>query len=174
MAESFQVIICHSEHLNENENREIEEVGHLAFTGPGDEIDWSSPEWYVLGKMKGRVVSVVGILKRRIQVGEIPLDIGGISGVATHPDHQKQGFGSVLLRRAAEFIHQDLHIDFGLLVCAPDTVTFYSKLGWQIVEDEMIFEFQGTKHTFTGKTMVLPLGERPWPKGTIDLCGPPW
>ena len=172
MTESFQAIVCHSEHLNENESREIEEVSHLAFTGPEDEIDWSPPEWYVLGKMKGQVVSVVGILKRRIRVGEISLDVGGIGGVATHPDHQKQGFGSALLQSAAEFIHQDLHIDFGLLLCAQETVTFYSKLGWKIAEEEMIFECQ--EPGFDGITMVLPLGGRPWPKGTIDLCGPPW
>jgi hypothetical protein len=44
MEETFQIIIRHSENLSEKENRETEEVGHLAFTGPPDDIDWSSPE----------------------------------------------------------------------------------------------------------------------------------
>jgi GNAT superfamily N-acetyltransferase len=128
----------------------------------------------VLGKIAGGIVSVVGILKRRIQVGEIILEVGGIGGVATHPDHQRHGFASALLRGAAEFIREDLHIEFGLLFCDHDKITFYSKLGWQVVEAEMTMEIHGKKQVFDGIALVLPLGARPWPEGTIDLCGHPW
>ena len=160
--------------INGNENREIEEVDQLAFTGPEDEFNWSSSEWYATGKLAGRIVSIVGILKRRVQVGEIMLEVGGIGGVATHPDYQRLGFGSAVLQGAAEFMRHELQVEFGLLVCDPDMVTFYSKLGWQIAHSEMVFNFQGSKHVFQGITMVLPLGARPWPEGKIDLCGFPW
>jgi GNAT superfamily N-acetyltransferase len=174
MSEPFQVIICHTGDLKENESQGIEVVSHLAFTDLEDEIDWSPPQWWVLGKIAGGIVSVVGILKRRIQVGEIILEVGGIGGVATHPDHQQHGFASALLRGAAEFIREDLHIEFGLLFCDHDRITFYSKLGWQVVGAEMTMEIHGEKQVLDWIAMVLLLGERAWPEGTIDLCGAPW
>ncbi len=174
MEETLQINIRHSENLSEIENREIEEVDHLAFTGPPDDVDWSSPEWFVVGKLAGHVVSIVGILKRCIRVGDTLLEVGGVGGVATHPDYQRRGYGSALLQRASVFMHIDLRVDFGLLVCDQDMVSFYRKLGWQTAQQEMVFDFQGTKRLFKEKTMLLPLGERPWPRGTIDLCGPPW
>jgi len=174
MSESFQMMICHASDMDESESQGIEVVSHMAFTDPEDEIDWSPPEWWVLGKIAGAIVSVVGILKRSVQVGEITLDVGGIGGVATHPDHQRHGFASALLRGAAEFIRQDLHIEFGLLFCDHDKITFYSKLGWQLVGAEMTTELQGAKQVSDGIAMVLPLGERAWPEGRIDLCGAPW
>jgi GNAT superfamily N-acetyltransferase len=174
MEELFQVIIRHSVDLNENENREIEEVDRLAFAGEEDDIEWSSSEWYVLGKKTGRIVSLVGILKRGIRVGEIALEVGGVGGFATHPDHQRHGFGSAVLKRAAEFMRDDLQVEFGLLVCGQDMIAYYGKHGWQIAEAEMVFTSQGIKHVFHDIIMVLPLGERAWPKGMIDLCGKPW
>lgn len=174
MEEKIKVIIRHSKDLSANENQEIEEVDHQAFNGQEDDIDWSSPEWFVFGTMAGRIVSVVGVLERRIRVGEMTLKVGGVGGFATHPDHQRHGFGSALLQRAAEFMRNDLQVEFGLLVCGQDMIAYYSKHGWQIAEAEMVFTSKGTKHVFHDMIMVLPLGERPWPKGTIDLCGTPW
>jgi len=174
MAETLQIIVRHSENITERENREIEDVDYLAFTGPPDNVDWSSPEWFVIGKLAGRVVSIVGVLKRRIRVGESSLEVGGVGGVATHPDYQRRGYGSALLQRTAIFMRADLNVGFGLLVCDQDMVPFYSKLGWQTTQDEMVFDFRGSKRTFDGITMLLPVGERPWPRGTIDLCGTPW
>jgi ribosomal protein S18 acetylase RimI-like enzyme len=174
MEETLQIIIRRSENLHENENREIEEVDRLAFTSHMDDLDWSSPEWFVIGKLAGRVVSIVGILKRRIRVDGTSLEVGGVGGVATHPEHQQRGYASALLQRVAVIMRADLKVDFGLLVCDQDMVSFYSKLGWQIAADEMVFDFHGTKRLFREKTMVLPLSERPWPHGRIDLCGAPW
>ena len=174
MEEALQITICPSKDFNEDEQREIDEVDRLAFSGSEDGIDWSSPEWWAVGRLAGRIVSITGILKRRVQVGERTLVVGGISGVATHPDHQRRGFASALLRQAAEFMHADLKVAFGFLVCGEHTVPFYGKLGWEVVEAEMVFEFRGAKRLFQGTMMVLPLGEKLWPAGKIDLCGLPW
>jgi len=174
MEETLQIIIRHSENLSEKENREIEEVDHLAFTGPPDDIDWASPELFVVGKLAGQVVSIVGILKRRIRVGETFLDIGGVGGVATHPDYQRRGFGTALLQRAAVFMQTEIGLDFGMLFCDQNMVSFYSKLGWQAAQAEVVFDFHGTKRLFRGETMLLVLGEQPWPSGSIDLRGTPW
>jgi aminoglycoside 2'-N-acetyltransferase I len=172
--DTFQIIIRRYDNLDENENREIEEVAHLAFTDPEDELDWSDPKWLVVGKLAGRIVSIVGILTRHIRVGETTLEVGGIGGVATLPDRQQHGFGSALLQRAAEFMRDELKVDFGLLICDQEMVSFYSKLGWQTVEGQVVFDFHGTMRALREITMRLPLGDSYWPEGTIDLCGAPW
>jgi GNAT superfamily N-acetyltransferase len=174
MEEALRLTIRPSNEFDEDENRQIEAVDRLAFAGSEDDLDWASGEWLAVGKLAGQIVCITGILKRRIQVGEMALDVGGISGVATHPDHQRHGFGSLLLQRAAEFMGADLHVDFGFLVCGKQTIPFYSKLGWEVVEAEMVFDFRGAKRLFQGTIMVLPLGEKCWPAGRIDLCGAPW
>jgi hypothetical protein len=96
LGETLQIAICRSEDLSENESREIEEVEHLAFTGPEDDLDWAS------------------------------------------------------------------------------TAPFYRKLGWQPTQEEVVFDFRGTKRILPEMTMLLLLGDRPWPEGKIDLCGFPW
>lgn len=174
MGELFQAIIRHSDALSEHEIRETEEVARQAFSGPGDDIEWSSSEWYVLGRVIGRVVSIVGILKRHIRIGELTLEVGGVGGFATHPEYQRRGYGSAVMQRAAEFMRNDLQVEFGLLVCDQDMIAFYNRHGWQIAEEEMVFTSKGVKHIFRDIIMVLPLAERPWPKGRIDLCGNPW
>ena len=171
---TFRITISPSDEIGEDEGREIDEVDQLAFSGPEDEIDWSNPQWYVIGKLAERIISIVGVLKRRIRVGKITLEVGGIGGVATHPDYQQHGFGSAVMQSAAEFMRDDLQVEFGLLVCGQETVSFYGKLGWQIAGAEMVFDLHGSKQVFQGITMVLPIGPRPWPEGTIDLCGAPW
>jgi aminoglycoside 2'-N-acetyltransferase I len=172
--ETLQIAIRRSEGLNEDESREIEEVEHLAFTGPEDNLDWASPQWFVVGKLSGRIVAVAGILKRRIRVGETLLEVGGVGGVATHPGHQRLGYGSALVQRAAIFMRATMKVDFGLLACRPNTTPFYRKLGWQPIQEEVVFDFQGTKRLLPEMTMLLSLGDEPWPEGKIDLCGSPW
>jgi aminoglycoside 2'-N-acetyltransferase I len=171
---TFKITISHSDEISENEGREIEELEQSAFNDPEDEIDWANSEWYVTGKLVERIVSIVGILRRRIRVGKITLEVGGIGGVATHPDYRQCGFSSALLKRAAEFMRDDLQVVFGLLVCDQEMVSFYRKLGWQISHAELVFDLHGSKEVFQGITMVLPLGSSPWPEGVIDLCGAPW
>jgi GNAT superfamily N-acetyltransferase len=160
--------------MNDAERCEIEELEQTTFDYLEDEIDWAIPEWYAIGKLAERVISIVGVLKRRVEVGEITLEIGGIGGVVTHPDHRQHGFASALLRSAAEFMRDDLQVEFGLLLCNPDKVDFYGRLGWQIALAEMVCDLHGSKEIFDGITMVLPLGSKPWPEGSIDLCGTPW
>jgi len=174
MNKAFQISIRHAEALSEHENQEIEEVERLAFTDPEDDIEFSNSEWYVMGKLGKQVVSTAGILKRYIRVGEITLEVGGIGGVATRPDYQKQGFGTAVMQSAAEFMREDLQVEFGLLFCDHETAIFYGKLGWQIARAELVFVSHGSKLIFEGVTMVLPLDSRPWPEGAIDLCGAPW
>ncbi len=67
-----------------------------------------------------------------------------------------------------------MRLDYGLLLCRSEVAPFYEKLGWRIVGDPTTFDQPTGKTIFPRLTMVLELVEKPWPKGTVDLCGLPW
>lgn len=145
------------------------------FAGMDGGLQWATSEWDVLVYMDGNLVSTVGILERTILVGGQSLHVGGISGVATLPEHRKHGYASLAMRRAEAFMRDELHLEYVLLVCGDERVPFYGSLGWQVVEDPMYLDQpDDSKHLFDAVVMILTLAGKPWPKGVIDLCGLPW
>ena len=103
-----------------------------------------------------------------------PLRVGGVGGVATSPRWQRRGLAQQLMEKAAAFMRADMGVEFGLLVCGDHMVPYYSRLGWQVVPGPLLVEQPQGKIIFPTTTMVLPLTGKPWPAGTIDLCGLPW
>ncbi|MBN1976229.1 MAG: GNAT family N-acetyltransferase [Anaerolineae bacterium] len=103
-----------------------------------------------------------------------PVKLGGIGGVVALPEWRGRGLGTATLERAAAFMQDELQVAFGLLICGPDMVPFYRRLGWQVVEGPLTFDQPGGKVVFDEVTMVLPCAEQEWPNGEIDLCGLPW
>ena len=171
----LNVIVKAAAELSPEESAQSSETGRLAFAGePSEDLGWVRSEWLVLGKLDGRVVSQAGILKREILVGGQPVTVGGVGGVSTHPEFQQRGFAEQVMRRAEVFMRDTLHAQFGLLVCAPKRVPYYSKFGWQEMTAPMYFDFSGEKRRFLERVMVLPLDGSPWPQGDVDLQGGPW
>jgi GNAT superfamily N-acetyltransferase len=161
----------------------INELDHLAFAhdpyapaGPEfDSIDWSSQiELMVLGRVDGELVTLLGLLRREILVGGNPVWVVGISGVATHPNWQKRGLSSTLLQAAEKEIREKMDVPFGLLVCADERRSFYARVGWKHIADEIFFTQNGHRRLLETPVMVLPLAEQAWYPGEIDLCGLPW
>jgi hypothetical protein len=122
-------------------------------------------------------------------VGGTEMRLGGIGGVVTLKEWRNRGIASAAMQKAAEFLHDQLAVPFGLLVCDPALAPFYQKLSWQVVAGPLVFDqpaaFQpgldqvisgGPTHkaTLEGAIMVLPCREAVWPAGLIDLCGLPW
>jgi predicted acetyltransferase len=140
-----------------------------------DSIDWSTPhEWNALGWLDGELVSQLCLLKREIIVGGEKVWVAGIGGVATHPQWQRKGLASQLMRATADFIRQKMDVLFGLLICAEETRSFYEKLGWQKVADELIFIQNNARKTLKTCVMILKITADPFPGGMIDLRGLPW
>ncbi|MBK8822699.1 MAG: GNAT family N-acetyltransferase [Anaerolineales bacterium] len=86
-------------------DKQIDQLDHLAFADEKHDdpefnsIDWSSHiEHMALGRMDNELVTLLGLLKREILVGERPVWVAGVGGVATHPNWQKRGFSSTLLK----------------------------------------------------------------------------
>jgi ribosomal protein S18 acetylase RimI-like enzyme len=57
----------------------------------------------------------------------------GVSSVMTYPAFRGEGHSSALLRRAASHIEAS-GMDFGMLFCDEHNVSFYERLGWQVLD----------------------------------------
>jgi len=171
----FEILVKRSEDLTAEEDAQLDETSQLAFAGSGaEDLCWSNSEWFLLGKFAGRVVSIVGILYREIRVGDGVVIVGGVGGVATHPEFQRRGFAGMLMQRAGALMGDEGKVSFGLLNCAPERMRFYGSFGWQPLQASMFFYCHGERRLYNGPVMILPISGEPWPDGEVDLMGGPW
>jgi aminoglycoside 2'-N-acetyltransferase I len=148
----------------------------ITATSPGRSFRWAPAQWSVLGwTAEGKLITHVGIVIRKGTLDGMPVKIGGIGGVKTHPQAQGRGHASAALRRAATALHDDHHVAFSLLVCQEHLLPFYERLGWFSFPGRLIVEQPSGPTIFTiNRPMVLP-GLCPAPQeGDIDLRGFPW
>jgi predicted acetyltransferase len=116
----------------------------------------------------------LALLTREILVGGQKIQVVGVAGVGTHPKWRRQGFALALLHAAEDFIRLEIEAPFGLLVCAPAIRRLYERAGWRQVADELLVEEKGLPQTMNVSVMILPLTQKAWPAGKINLCGSSW
>jgi aminoglycoside 2'-N-acetyltransferase I len=145
-------------------------------TSPGRSLRWAPSIWSVLvWTEEGQLIAHVGIATREGTLNDVPVKIGGVGGVKTHPQAQGRGYASAALRRAAASLNADHHVAFSLLVCQEHLLPFYGRFGWLPFPGRLVVEQPGGRMVFSiNRSMVLP-GLHPAPrKGVIDLQGLPW
>jgi GNAT superfamily N-acetyltransferase len=161
--------------LSSAELQGLDEVDRLAFSGnEGEEFAWASGNLYVIGWVDGTIVASLQIIDRMAKIGDLPVRLGGIGGVATHPDHRRRGYASALMNRAGDFLRNDLKVDFGLLICAQSKIHLYNSVGWQEIKGPLLVDQPTGKIVFDTVTMILPCSLSTWPDGVVDICGLPW
>ena len=77
-----------------------------------------------------RLVSSVQIFDKRIRLGRAVAGVGGIGSVATHPEYERRGLATLLLRRAIEEMQRRGHC---LSLLFTGRLSFYDRLGWESV-----------------------------------------
>ena len=171
----LEVLVRRVSSLTAEERAQAGRVDRIAFAGDAnDGLVWGAGEWIATGSLDGEIVSVVTITERAALAGGQPVRLGGIGGVSTLPGQRKHGFARAVLESAAAFMRDSLRVDFGLLLCAPEMVDYYGRLGWQAVPGPLQFDQPSGKRTWHDVTMVLPCQKAAWPEGVIDLRGLPW
>lgn len=151
------------------------ELDHLFKVQFGHTLyQWAPPQWHVLTCFDAALASYLRVFKRTISAGGQMLRVSGVGGVMTLPEWRQRGLASLALRRAAEFMRDELHVEFALLLCRDELAPVYAKLGWEIVAGPTTFEQPSGRATYPRQTMVLRYTARAWPSGPIDLCGLPW
>lgn len=101
--------------------------------------------------VNGQIVSTLRVWEREMRIGSIPVPMGGIGGVGTHPDHQGTGYATALMEDTITYMREVSH-DVGVLFSAIPCA-FYRKLGWASVP---LAGFRVTRRVNIG------LGETGW------------
>ena len=137
-------------------------------------IQWADPDWAVMVWEDEELVTTVQIIERLARVGRRSLRLGGIGNVSTKVEWRKRGFATAALKAAQEFLAEPLKVDFGLMICTEAMIAYYEKMGWKNVAASLLMEQEQGKLPLNYPVMVLPVLEKEWPEGTIDLLGLPW
>jgi len=140
----------------------------------GNADHWRTSDYYVLLHSDGQLAGRLGVLDTKVSVGGQIIRVGGIGGVATKPEFRHRGVASAMLARAAEFMKNDLGLEFGFLLCRHEVSAVYAKMGWIRVAGPTTFTRAGVTATYSNDTMILQLAKRVWPSGKIDMLGLPW
>jgi ribosomal protein S18 acetylase RimI-like enzyme len=171
---NISVNVIRNGDLSSAQQNELDQLLDAVFAGQDEGLQWAVTDWNVLVYVDDVLVSNVEILTRIVTVDGKPQRIGGIGGVATHPEYRRHGYASQAMRRAESFMRDDLALEFALLVCSHERVSLYASLGWQVVSGPMCFDQPEGKRIFDDVVMILSLTGKPWPAGEIDLVGLPW
>jgi GNAT superfamily N-acetyltransferase len=134
---------------------------------------WASFDWYVTAEIDERLVSAAGIVDRHGAVGGAPARMGLLGGVLTAPEHRRRGLAGDVVRRSTELIANELQCDFGVLMCGPELIPFYERLGWRHVSAHLEFVRFGKPGSYGGPIMVFECAGRSLPAGPIDVMGLP-
>ena len=90
--------------LTAGEVREIRALMDVAFGSEGEEERFSDDDWqHALGgvhfvlELDGEIVAHAAVVERQLYVGGLPLRTGYVEAVATSPDRQGLGLGSIVM-----------------------------------------------------------------------------
>jgi len=143
---------------------------------PGRHLEWAEPEWCVrVCEPSGQLVSYVGVLLRNATYDGLPVRVGGVGGIMTHPATRRRGYARRGILEAEKFFREQGSVAFALLVCNPRLLAYYASVGWREFVGELWVVQTGSSARFTfNRIMTFGIsGEAP-AAGTIDPGGPPW
>lgn len=122
-----------TEELTSSETAAIRTLMRAAF-GSDEEERFTDDDWdHALGGihfvlvLDDEIVSHASVVERELQVDGQPLRTGYVEAVATAPDQQGAGFGSLVMEDVAAYIRD--RFELGALGTARHT--FYQRLGWR-------------------------------------------
>lgn len=79
-------------------------------------------------KIGGKVVSCVSIFPSEVTIGEITLKVGGINGLATHPEYRKRGYAKLILEDAIQRMQEE-NCDISLVIAG--VPEYYRRFDWE-------------------------------------------
>lgn len=159
----------------------VEALGRIVYTpemlahSEFHDVDWSDAALWVLGYLHDDLVASAGIHRRAVRVDGKTATIAGIGGVKTHPDHQKHGHASYILKEACALIDTEIEPDFSLIFAETHNRAFYEKRGWRVFAGTVMVDQHGERIAFPAGSAMVRDGSGAAPaSGTIDMMGKPW
>lgn len=137
-------------------------------------LEWRAKGWHFIARDDAeRPLSKVSVLMHQLQAGDEWITVGGVGGVITIPEAQRRGLARMLLREAESFMREKLEVDFGFLFCIDARRNFYERQGWRAVTPVWFDQARG-RILSPVNTLILPLTNRTWPAGEVNLRSLPW
>jgi aminoglycoside 2'-N-acetyltransferase I len=118
-------------------------------------------------ELDGEIVAHASVVERRLHVDGRPLRTGYVEAVATAPDRQGKGLGSVVMRDVTSYVREM----FELGALGTGRVSFYERLGWLVWKGpSSVRTADGLRRTpeDDGYILVLPTLTSP----PLDLTAP--
>ncbi len=160
--------------LSENDAKVTADWSMVLFGDEEDKYEWAPQHWHVLVRCDGHLACHVGITDHVVSVGGQKLRVGGIGGVMTPAEWQGKGLARTAMTGAADFMRDELGVDFGLLLCSERLVPYYGRMKWEHIHAPLVFDQPSGQITWDEDAMYLAFEDVPWPDGPVDLCGLPW
>src|SRR6185436_5446469 len=97
---------------------------------PGRLLEWANAEWCVcVWSPDNTLVSYTGIFLRPAIVNGDAMHIGGVGSIKTHPTARGRGYARLGIEHALRFFEEQNDVAFALLVCEPERLPYYARLG---------------------------------------------
>ncbi len=137
---------------------------------------WAHPQWRVMIRNADQqLVSHVGVLTRLGLCDDKAVMIGGIGAVQTHPAQRRKGYATAGLRRAIEFLQEELTVELLLLFCGPRMLRYYRRFGFATFAGDTYVWQDGAKRLFPRSEVMVKAAKKAVPPcAQLDLRGLPW
>ncbi|HEX8708513.1 MAG TPA: GNAT family N-acetyltransferase [Pyrinomonadaceae bacterium] len=163
-----------AEKVTDEEHERLSGWGEDLFGTADLNIRWRPKDWHIILEVDGLIASHVGVLEHTVEVEGQPVKVGGIGSVITVGEMHGRGYAHQALRRAEQFMCEELKVEFGLLFCLDRLMPFYQRQGWQLVREPVEYDQPLGKVISQLNVMVLPCRGQSWPAGKTDLRSLPW
>ncbi|MEU6674223.1 GNAT family N-acetyltransferase [Streptomyces sp. NPDC046925] len=137
-------------------------------------LAWLQKEEHFGARCGDRLVAHVGLLRLPVAIGEAETEVVGVGGVAVAPDMQGRGLARIVLTAALDHA-RTMGPQHALLFCRPPLVALYQRLGWHLLERDVLVEQPESRVvTMPLRTMVTPLrDDAHWPSEPVRLFSLP-
>lgn len=137
----------------------------------------TAPSWSLYTEENNRIISHIGVVDRKIRVGDNVVRIAGIQNVFVLPEFRGKGFCDALVN-AAMVKAAEYGFDYGFLFCIPEIEKVYRRCGWIKLPHTSILltDESGKEGVLSGKNLAMffPLKFNTFPAGDIHLQGNDW
>ena len=163
-----------SDEFTEEHNLRLMHWAPSVFGGQDVDLDWAPKDHHLFVWAENELAGHVGILKREVTVGDEPVLLGGIGGVVTRPEWQGQGFATAAMRKAVDYLRDELKVEFGFIFVQAHRVSFYERMRWRVAANVVYIEQRGGRLLSPVSSMYIPCADRSWPAGDVNLKGNAW
>ncbi|MEY3606931.1 MAG: hypothetical protein RL289_1111 [Actinomycetota bacterium] len=173
---NIEIAVIPSSELTDSQKIALTELLHLAYEGDfsTEDFDHCLGGMHFLAEADSRLVGHGSVVHRKLWINGNLYSCGYLEAMGTHPELQRQGIGSQLLRSINDYIRGN----FELGALSTDEFNFYGAQGWQRWEGPSFVLVDGELQRSADEDesiMVLNYdGPRDLSIAVEDRAGDPW